>query len=219
MVLRFYYSTLLSCPLQAGHGGSQVVLATGVGVVSVEVGQVMSQTMAQVGHVVVVSIGVVVGVGMVASISVQKISIGISFSISICLTLSPFCYSFSSSFWSSSGCFWSSSFLHNSLWSSSFLHSSLWSSSFLNRGHSNRLDDSRGFHGSQERSWKCTRYQGPMDIPASRVGYCWEDMMSGWDGVWVVVAKCRVGVGSVGGIVAEWVVASRVEETFHHELR
>merc|ERR1719483_85100 len=138
---------------------------------------------------------------MVATISVQKISIGISFGI--CLTLSPFCYSFSSSF-----CFWSSCFLHSSLWSSSFLHRNLWSSSFLNRGHSNRLDDSRGFHGSQERSWKCTRYQGPMDIPASRVGYCWEDMMSGWDGVWVVVAKCRVGVG---GVVAEWVVASRVE--------
>merc|ERR1739838_1080611 len=143
----------------------------------------MSQTMAQIGHVVVVSIGVVVGVGMVATISVQKICIGISFSISICLTLSPFCYSFSSSFWSSSGCFWSSS----------FLHSSLWSSSFLNRGHSNRLDDSRGFHGSQERSWECTRYQGPMHIPASRVGYCREDMMSGWDSVWVVVAKGRVG--------------------------
>merc|ERR1712123_463449 len=146
--------------------------------------------MAQVGHVVVVSIGVVVGVGMVATISVQKISIG-------------------SSFWSSSGCF-----LH-----SSFLHSSLWSSSFLNRGHSNRLDDSRGFHGGQERSWKCTRYQGPMHIPASRVGYCREDMMSGWDGVRVVVAKCRVCVGGVRGVVAEWVVASRVEETFHRELR
>merc|ERR1711892_980393 len=134
---------------------------------------------------------------MVSTISVQKISIGISFSISICLTLSPFCYSFSSS----------------------FLHSSLWSSSFLNRGHSNRLDDSRGFHGGQERSWKCTRHQGPMHIPASRVGYCREDMMSGWDGVWVVVAKCRVCVGGVRGVVAEWVVASRVEETFHRELR
>ena len=52
-----------------------------------------------------------------------------------------------------------------------------------------------------------------MDIPAPRIGDSWDDMVIGGKGVWVA----NGGVG-VRGIMAEWVVAGGVEETFHCKL-
>ena len=59
-----------------------------MGIVTVEVGQVVSQSMAQVGYMVVVTKGVV-GVSMVATIPIQKVGVSISFSIGFGLSLFP----------------------------------------------------------------------------------------------------------------------------------
>ena len=59
-----------------------------MGIVTVEVGHVVSQPMAQVGYMVVVTKGVV-GVSMVATIPVQKVGVSISFSIGFGLSLFP----------------------------------------------------------------------------------------------------------------------------------